>query len=152
MLGICLFLLFCLVAPSVSGQTVVRSSEGCNAGVLVDTYVKMDALLDEPGAVQRFLGAFGESCAKNVEFMEWANELLFDMLERYPEAALRALSEDMDREFILKEVGSPLLDEDLQSIYDGVREAEVEGESKRLLLEAVRKAAEQEGIDLEVSG
>jgi hypothetical protein len=62
--------------------------------------------------IGNFLATFHYSCKTNFEFSKWSNELLFKVLNRYPNETLGILTKNnaLDRSKILEEIESPIND------------------------------------------
>jgi hypothetical protein len=75
-----------LIAIHSWGQVKIKK---CDQDIITYTAAKIDKL--NPAEIKSFLSTFDKSCTVNVEFSESSNELLFDVLDKYPSAVLNLL-------------------------------------------------------------
>ena len=82
----------------------------CSSDILLATMRKIDSLNIEQ--IDLFIQTFSESCRNNVEFSEWSNELLYEVLNKDVEGLIRALeqSESIDLRMVLTEIETPVND------------------------------------------
>ncbi len=82
----------------------------CNIKVLLNVSQNKDSL--EAETLNQFLMTFGAECNTNVEFSEWSNELLFDVIQRYPVRIVQILTEnqELEEDVILYELRNPVHD------------------------------------------
>lgn len=89
--------------------------------------------------VQCFLAEF-PNIGNNVEQSEWANELLFKLLEKFPEQTVVAISRlgGQQQEFIYNELSRPIHDGiDISLIYDKLKSCEFNKSGQSLVHERV---------------
>ncbi|MCI1267826.1 MAG: hypothetical protein LKG19_14720 [Saprospiraceae bacterium] len=93
-----------------------------------------------------FVCTFDTSCKNNIEYSEWSNELLFKILDKSPTLLIEVLSaEKGNTELILNEIKSPLLDINLQNLYDKVKGAASVEAIRTEFLNAIITASEKDG-------
>ena len=92
--------------------------------------------------MHRFLYTFSKDCSKNIEYSEYSNEMLFKVFEKYPEQLINCMSKekDLDIDYILLELSTPLLDINGKVIYEKVQNASGDKLIKEKILEALKKA------------
>jgi len=92
--------------------------------------------------LHRFLYTFSKDCSKNIEYSEYSNEMLFKVFEKYPEQLINCMSKekDLDIDYILLELSTPLLDINGKVIYEKVQNASGDKLIKEKILEALKKA------------
>ena len=96
-----------------------------------------------------FLCTFDSSCRTNAEFSEWSNETIFKLLDKSPKLFFQVIvKRQIDNKLILREVENPLLDFDLQKIYNKVKTINVLSEIKKEYLDAICKAADFNGVKI----
>lgn len=96
--------------------------------------------------VHEFLCTFDKSCSNNIEYSEWSNELLFNVLERFPTLLFEVIAtEQVNNDIILNEIKNPMLDINLQNIYDKVKVAGGVTTIRTEFLNAIITAAEKGG-------
>jgi hypothetical protein len=97
----------------------------CSIKILKTTNSRLDKL--DLVIIADFLATFHHSCNSNVEYSEWANELLFKTLNRKPEIVLQLLikNSSLDRNYILKQLESPINDAiNLDSLVKKIKKVE----------------------------
>lgn len=83
----------------------------CQSEPLLAITKNIDKLND--GLILDFLRTFSVICENNVEFSEWSNELLFEIMAQEPEKLIMLFAEnfsELDTAAILKELESPIHD------------------------------------------
>jgi len=74
--------------------------------------------------IENFLLTFDNTCQSKVEYLEFSNELLFDMLNRYPDKVINILSKNkkINLNIILDELKTPINDRvDIKQIINKTR-------------------------------
>lgn len=91
---------------------------------------------------QDFFCTFDKSCQYNVEFSEWSNETLFELLDHHPRLFLTALeTEDLKTKYlIIKEIETPIQEFNLKKIYEKIESTDYEGDLKKQILTALSTA------------
>jgi hypothetical protein len=135
-----LILLFCCLFPIFSkGQ----DAQKCNSTILTHISVNLDKPLKEDDILQ-FLLTFGSACKNNVEYSEWSNELLFEVLKKHTKATIHALNSGkgkIDKNYILKELRAPLHDQfDIGEIIKKVERVSDAPDIQREVIDALRIA------------
>lgn len=129
--------LLTLMSSSLFGQTVKK----CDGSVLSLVSGKIGKLNQKE--ITDFLMTFGEECRNNVEYTEWSNELLFDVLDKQTELALTTIQKEktkIDLEEILDVISSPLLDEDIDKLIEKVNMTKVDARLKQTILNKLKIA------------
>lgn len=82
----------------------------CSSEILLNTEKNIDKL--NLVLVADFLATFHESCNNNVEYSEWSNELLFQVINKKPGRFLELLMKNtsLSRDFIINELAHPIND------------------------------------------
>ncbi|MCI4671897.1 MAG: hypothetical protein MRZ79_27390 [Bacteroidia bacterium] len=91
----------------------------------------------------QFLATFSSSCKDNVEYSEWANELLFELIAKHPGYLLQLLHKNnsLDKETIKQQLEKPVHDGiDLEMIIKNTTAAEAPKEIKDEILAVLEKA------------
>jgi hypothetical protein len=85
--------LLTLTSISLFGQAIKK----CDETVLHFTSGKIGQLSQKE--IKDFLLTFGKECEANVEYSEWSNELLFDVLEKQTELTLSTIQKEDWKKF-----------------------------------------------------
>jgi hypothetical protein len=83
----------------------------CNLDIVINVQKNLDSLTVKE--IINFLKVFSIKCRNNVEFSEFSNELLFEVMERQPDKFIKAICEtqaDINYQIIYDEIKSPLHD------------------------------------------
>jgi hypothetical protein len=83
----------------------------CNIQVILSTHQEIEELTELQ--MTQFLKTFGEECKNNVEFSEFSNETLFNVVQSNPELfciSIEKNQNDIDIERVLDELKRPLHD------------------------------------------
>jgi len=126
-----------------------QDCEKCDTGKLLDLSENMENL--DYKTVKNFVCTFDSTCKNNIEFSEWSNELLFDLIKQDVNL-LNHVLHDLGYKYvklIAKELETPVVEVDLKRIYNLVKNADgpkdmIEEEKK-----AIKKAAENEGLNFD---
>jgi len=111
----------------------------CKIEKVSDANAHLDSLTFQ--IVFDFLCTLDSTCKINVEFTEWSNEILFKILYKNPDLFFKAiLTGQLNNKAILKVIRSPLLDYNIQVIYDKVKSLKIQQEIKIEFLNALRVA------------
>ena len=124
----------------ISNSNIYNDSIRCNILVIKYTEAHLDELLYTD--LYEFLYTFSEVCSRNVEYSEYSNEMLFKVLEKYPEQLISCMSKEksLDLDYILSELSTPILDINGKVIYERVQNALGDKLIKEKVLEALKKA------------
>lgn len=99
--------------------------------------------------VSDFVCTFDTTCKNNVEYSEWSNELLFKVLDKSPTLLFEVIAAgQVNKDIILNEIKSPLLDIQLQNLYDKVKDASGVVAIRTEFLNAIITAAEKGGQEI----
>jgi len=89
--------------------TEYHDSLRCNINILGKLYDTMDN--PESKDILNFLFTFDESCNNHIEYSQFSNELLFELLVEHTESLIVLLSnENINIDLILKELSTPIND------------------------------------------
>ena len=131
-----------LASTSLLGQTIKK----CDGTVLHSTSGKIGQLNQKELTV--FLLTFGKECRDNVEYSQWSNELLFDLLDNQTELMMKTIQKEknkIDFEEILNVISSPLLDEDIDKLIEKVKGTKVDAEFKKTIVDKLIIAQDSYG-------
>jgi len=88
----------------------------------INAILKLNEAIRNPSEneINCFLKSFDENCKNNVEYSEWSKEVLYDLLENYPERLTTALNTEnqFNETVILNAISSPLIDENYDLIIE----------------------------------
>jgi hypothetical protein len=91
-----------------------------------------------------FLLTFGEECKNNVEYSEWSNELLFELLEKQTELTVKTIAHQTQRielAAILENLEGPIHDRfDLKTIIAKVEKVKFNPEMKNEIINRLKIA------------
>ena len=96
-----------LVSSILQAQPVTK----CDTSNFLELSKKMGFLTHQQ--IMNFLLTFDEECHKNVEYSEWSNELLFEMLDQQTELTVKTIAHEtktMERMTVLKNLEDPVHD------------------------------------------
>ncbi|TAH42514.1 MAG: hypothetical protein EYC69_05410 [Bacteroidetes bacterium] len=96
--------------------------------------------------VTDFICTFDSSCQINVEYSEWSNETLFKVIDKATDLYFVAFQlDDVETSLILDELENPIMDVDIQRIYNRVKSIPVQDSIKSLHLNSLLIAAGRSG-------
>jgi len=94
--------------------------------------------------IMNFLLTFDDQCQSNVEYTEWSNELLFEMLNTQTELTVKTIANEtksIERVAVLKNLEEPLHDRfNLKSIIAKVEKVKFNAEAKREIVSRLKIA------------
>jgi len=97
--------------------------------------------------IKNFLLTFDKSCSSNIEYGEYSNELLFEILNRNTKSVIDILSDNnnlIDISFICQELESPINDAiDLKKLSKNIIDLDTDKEVKIKLISALSVALEK---------
>jgi hypothetical protein len=102
-----IFLTLTLTVLQGYGQVVKK----CDSKVLLETSKRVGTLNQKE--ITDFLLTLGHQCRDSIEFSEWSNELLFNILDKQTELTLTTLDKkqgEMETKTILGILNSPITD------------------------------------------
>ncbi len=110
----------------------------CNINLVAKLSLSIDNPEDKD--ILNFLLTFSESCNSNIEYSEFSNEILFDLLFHYPNKVVTYLSNDkVNSQIILTEFESPINDKyNIDDILKTVEKTD-ECQMKKKVIEHLRK-------------
>jgi len=122
-------------SPNISNDSI-----RCDILVVKYTETHLNELLNAD--LYKFLYTFSKDCSQNVEYSEYSNEMLFRVLEKYPEQLINCMSTEkgLDLDYIFSELSAPLHDIDGKVIYEKVQNVSGDILFKEKILEALKKA------------
>lgn len=134
-----IFTISFLLALAVNAQGDIH----CNTQILKETDKNIDKLSAEQ--VGRFLLTLSKECEESAEFSEWSNELLFDVLTRYPITVIQIMDYgSVDNDEILQEIATPVNDGiDLNGILNKVKAVQSSGKSKAKVIAKLNEAIQK---------
>jgi hypothetical protein len=133
-----------LTSISLFGQAIKK----CDETVLHFTSGKIGQLSQKE--IKDFLLTFGKECEANVEYSEWSNELLFDVLEKQTELTLSTIQKEennIELEEILDAISSPLLDENIDKLIEKVQGTKVDTKLRQTIVDKLRNAKDSHKIE-----
>jgi hypothetical protein len=94
--------------------------------------------------IKKFLMTFGEVCKTNVEYSQWSNELLFDLLDKQTELTLRTIEKEeqkIEKLAIIKVLQSPLLDRvNIKKLKERIEKITIKPTLKNEIIKALESA------------
>lgn len=96
--------------------------------------------------ILKFINNISVDCKNNIEFIEYYNEVLFELLEKYPEVFCNCveLSDKTQKELIYEELKEPVNDGiNLDNIKKIVEYSECQAETKSIILESIMIALDK---------
>lgn len=126
-----------------------QDCEKCDIGKLIDLSENLENLNYE--TVMNFICTFDSTCTSNIEFSEWSNELLFKLIENDINLLNKVLHELGFKyaKLIGQELETPVVEFDLKKIYNLIKNSKGPKDIIEVEKNAIKKAAEKEGIKLE---
>ncbi|MBK6266383.1 hypothetical protein JKA74_15165 [Marivirga sp. S37H4] len=121
--------------PVVETDIVNKSTktpEGrCDISVILQTSESIENLTNED--IYKFLFTFSEDCKNNIEFGEFSNEVLFEVLLRYPLEISNNLKKDsIYQDIILNEIANPIMEmQSADEIINNVNSLEIPEQTKQ---------------------
>jgi hypothetical protein len=135
-------LTFLLLKASADGPC-----KKCDIEKVKQTETHLDSLTAE--LVTSFLCTFDSICINNAEYSEWSNETLFKLMERAPQIFIDVVSKGTtNQKTILDNIENPVIETQLQRIYDGIKITKGSRTVKVKYLAALEKAANNDGQTL----
>lgn len=132
------FALTLTVSSGVYAQPVTK----CDMSHFLDLSKKMGQLSHQE--IMNFLLTFGEECENNIEYSEWSNELLFDLLDKQTELTVKTIAHEtktIERMTVLKSIEEPIHDGfNIPSIIDKVEKVKLNSEVKKQILDRLKIA------------
>ena len=112
----------------------------CNIKTISDVTKNMEKIKDSQ--VEKFLCTIKKECELNIEFSQYSNEVLFDILDKHTNKFVIAFSKVPvpEREYLLFVISNPLLDYNIEDFQLKVKNSEGSTEIKSLILKALKDA------------
>lgn len=127
-----------LLTTNLFGQVIKK----CDIGILGQINGDKDNLNQRD--IKDFLLTFDKSCATNIEYSEFSNELLFIVLDKHTQTMVTVMEkekENLETEYILYEISSPVNDSfDLKNLIAKVDRVKVAGKLKGQIIEKLKEA------------
>ncbi|MBL7846268.1 MAG: hypothetical protein JNL40_02275 [Cyclobacteriaceae bacterium] len=128
---------------TISSQTLeAQIGNKCDTNVVLSTQNKAGKLTSKD--VKAFLYTFGKECSNNVEFSEFSNEVLFQIIDKQTDLVLRTMANEESRlemEAILSKLSSPINDSiNIKELISKVDRIEMNGELRKKVLERLKIA------------
>ena len=122
-----------------NNDTVAVDDKRCNIDIVLEVDEEIEALNDKQ--INLFLYSFDKSCANNVEFGEYSNEVLFKVIGKYPElVALNLVKEGINKTVIYEELSSPVSElSNIKDTYNTILESNIDESIKKELLNALKE-------------
>lgn len=120
-------------------SSAVNSCIACDINA-VDSVAKNIAKISDD-QIDRFLCAIKKECHNNVEFTEASNYVLFKLLEERTESFVKIFSKStsLDKEYVLRQIGSPLLDYNISALILKVEKSKGDLIIKQKIIESLNK-------------
>lgn len=96
-------------------------SKPCDLGILKDV---QEALSNRKKVnLSKFFSTFDKACSDNVEFSEWYNSLLFELLDYNPENFITSLADESKQkiEIIVEEFNVPVTENTFENLIDKIK-------------------------------
>lgn len=122
----------------------------CSSDILLKTDESIENL--DLVTVAEFLSAFDRDCKNNVEFSQWSNELLFDVIARKPDMVIGLLSKNtsLDKDLIISTLEDPIHDGiDLMETIRSVKRSTFKNPIQTEIIEALELALSSSILGIE---
>ena len=137
-----LFFLLTITLRLISSIAYAQQVAKCDMTNCLETSKKVGHLRQQE--MIDFLLTFGEECRDNVEYSEWSNEILLELLEKQTELTVKTItlqSKRLDIMAILKNLEEPLHDRfDLPAIIAKVQKIKVNSDIKDEMISRLKIA------------
>ena len=110
----------------------------CDINTILRTKRRIQSLTDDD--VYSFLFTFSEDCKNNVEFGEFSNEILFQVLLKYADIISNHLKRDsIYQDIILSELANPVMEmQSVDEIIERINSLEVSEQSKQNVITSLK--------------
>lgn len=127
--------LFMAISAAVTAQSA--DSCRCSIEIVKHTEANIKALTEKD--LYHFLLTFDSSCSNNAEFSEYSNELLFQVLERYPSYCVRLLTKQsqLSKGYIYSELQRPVIECGIRHIIAAVQVVDIKSQIKKEIIAAL---------------
>jgi hypothetical protein len=133
-----------LLTIAVIGTTNLfgQGGEKCDISILAHiSTVEYDLKEND---VREFLSTFDKSCSLNIEYSEFSNALLFEVLGRHTQTFISVMEsekQNLEIDYILKQIANPINDGiDLKNLIAGVDRVKVDGQIKEQIIKKLKEA------------
>jgi len=137
-LRFCILTILALTNTTLFGQVI----EKCDRAILLSTSNKIGQLTQKE--IADFLLTFGKECRNNVEYSEWSNELLFSLLDKQTELALKTIEKEeknIEKDEILDNLSEPIHDTvDLKDLIAKIDKVKISVRLKNEIIERLKTA------------
>jgi hypothetical protein len=127
-----------LTTLNLYGQTIKK----CDGAIVLFTKTKLGQLTQRE--IRDFLLTFGQECRNNVEYTEFSNEILFELLDKQTDLLLLTMEKEggkIEMEIILEDLGTPINDEiDVKTLLAKVEKIKVNGQIKKDIVDRLNSA------------
>jgi hypothetical protein len=127
-----------LSTTTLFGQTIPK----CDNSILLSTSQKIGKL--DQKEITNFLLTFGQECRNNVEYSEWSNELLFSLLDKQTDLAVKTMEKEEKRfemEEIFDDLSSPIHDLiNVKNIISKIEKVKIKRGLKDKIIERLKTA------------
>lgn len=125
--------------PLASNTEKMTECKRCDVNLLARLSQRIRSLTNQD--IYDLLCTVDDECSDNVEFVELANDMLYQALMIYPRPIIAHLSRgsSFDNAFIYLQLETPILDYDFDHIADNINKIEGYEEYKIRIIAAIRK-------------
>ena len=125
-----------------SSEIIKQECEKCDGKKVLAISHNMDNLNYQ--LIYDLLCTFDEKCLRNMEYSEFSNDILYKVLSKHPRAIVEIISDgsELDSEYIYKQISSPLLDYNYNSIINSVKALEGNEDVKSRIISSIKEAIE----------
>ena len=133
---------FAIAYSMLSSRLFAQSTTKCDMAKLLDVSKSVGRVTHQE--IVDFLLTFGEECKNNVEYSEWSNDLLFELLEKQTELTVKTIAHQTQRielAAILENLEEPIHDRfDLKTIIAKVEKVKFNPEMKNEIINRLKIA------------
>jgi len=104
--------------------------------------------------VREFLSLFSITCNDNIEFSEFRNEILFEILEKRPSFILSELllCDSLTLKNLLHEIENPISDEfSIEKIYCSIKGIKLKNKQKNIILKSLYIAIKKQNDKFDIN-
>lgn len=125
----------------ISSHLLLAQDNPCDNSVLLKTSKNFNSLYDRD--IRNLLFTFTSTCDRD-QFKEWRNEILFDIVSRYPNQFIRVMhsgGRTLPVDNILHELTAPVSDDvDVDALIRGIQAAKSNKPVKSRILTSLQQA------------
>lgn len=129
---------FSMLSFTLCGQSTTK----CDMAKLLDVSKNVGKVTHQE--MVDFLLTLGEECQNNVEYSEWSNELLFELLDKQTELIVKTIAHQkkvIELAAILKNLEEPIHDRfNLKAIIDKVEKVKFDPDVKQEIINRLKMA------------